>query len=60
MDANGGFPPIKYIKNNDNIDNIKKERGFQRTNIDIRNFIKEIKNNMIKPRKKDINVIDSL
>ena len=60
MDANGGFPPIKYIKNENNVENIKKERGYQRTNIDIKKFIKDVKDNMIKPTEKDITIIDSL
>lgn len=60
MDANGGFPPIKYIKNENDINNIKKERGFQKKNIDLKNFIKNVKNNMIKVNKNNVNIIDSL
>ena len=57
--ANGGFPPIKYIKNENYIEDIKKNRGYQK-NIDIKKITKEIKFNMINPSKKNINIIDNL
>lgn len=60
---NGGFPPIKILDDNnkkDKVLNIKKERGFSNSNVNILNIISSKKEEIIKKKVEEINVIDSL
>ena len=63
MSSNGGFPPLKIIKkDNDNSKKIsdKKDRFFtEKKIVNINNIIKEVKKPMINMNKDEIKIIDS-
>jgi hypothetical protein len=64
MSSNGGFPPLKIIKkNNDNSEKLSKskERFFvdKKKIVNINNIIEEIKKPMINMNKDEIKIIDS-
>jgi hypothetical protein len=64
MSSNGGFPPLKIIKKENNKDNKiinEKERFFSnnKKNVNINNIIKEVKKPMINMNKEEIKIIDS-
>ena len=62
MSSNGGFPPLKIIKkDNDNSKKIsdKKDRFFtEKKIVNINNIIKEVKKPMINMNKDEIKIID--
>ena len=48
MSSNGGFPPLKIIKKNDNNKELKKERHFKSNNINL-NIKNILSSSVVKP-----------
>ena len=65
MSSNGGFPPLKIIKKDNDNDNSKKisdnkDRFFtDKKIVNINNIIEEVKKPMINMNKDEIKIIDS-
>jgi hypothetical protein len=63
MNMNGGFPPLRYIKDKNDIKDAKKERYYSPNvqNLDIKHILSS---NVVKPMidlgKNDVEVISSL
>ncbi len=63
MNMNGGFPPLRYIKEKNDIKDAKKERYYAPNvqNLDIKHILSS---NVVKPMidlgNKDVEVISSL
>lgn len=63
ININGGFPPIQIINdtnNKINKDIFAKERGFVNTSVNIINIISSKKNEFIKQKKQNIDIVNSL
>lgn len=63
MSSNGGFPPLKLIKDDNKPSKIIKERAYSSStkNVDIRHILSEsIVKPMIELNKNEVNIIDSL
>lgn len=58
INVNGGFPPIDIIDNKKKTVDIKKERAFTDTNVNILNIISSKKKEFLKKKEELIDVVD--
>lgn len=65
MNVNGGFPPIKIInlkkiEKNEKEDLFTKERGFENSTVNIQNIISSKKDEFLKKKEENIEIVDSI